>query len=174
MHTVELCADSGLLPSDACPRRATEWAPADRHLDRCDWHHASDRGVITIWPEKFRAWARDAGLLPSPAALATVTTIAATRASADTPVRSAATRATTAQTLTIVKPLAGAVYSGSEERAIAFAHRIRAGMVSVNGGACYGHDMPFGGYKQSVVGRQNGLAGLEQYVETKAVAWPAP
>jgi aldehyde dehydrogenase (NAD+) len=69
--------------------------------------------------------------------------------------------------------LAGAVYSGSEERAIAFAHRIRAGMVSVNGGACYGHDMPFGGYKQSGVGRQNGMAGLEQYVETKAVAWPA-
>jgi aldehyde dehydrogenase (NAD+) len=68
--------------------------------------------------------------------------------------------------------LAGSVY-GSHDRAVAVAHRIRAGMVSVNGGACYGHDMPFGGYKQSGVGRQNGMAGLEQYVETKSVAWPA-
>jgi aldehyde dehydrogenase (NAD+) len=68
--------------------------------------------------------------------------------------------------------LAGTVF-GSHERAMAVARQIRAGMVSVNGGACYGHDMPFGGYKQSGVGRQNGLAGLEQYVETKAVAWPA-
>jgi aldehyde dehydrogenase (NAD+) len=33
-------------------------------------------------------------------------------------------------------------------------------------------DMPFGGYKHSGIGRQNGTAGLDQYVETKSVAWP--
>jgi aldehyde dehydrogenase (NAD+) len=69
--------------------------------------------------------------------------------------------------------LAGGVHSGSLERSIAVARRIRAGMVSVNGGAPVGADMPFGGYKHSGVGRQNGLAGFEQYLETKSVAWPS-
>ena len=69
--------------------------------------------------------------------------------------------------------LAGGVYSGSLERSLAVAQRIRAGMVSVNGGAPHGSDMPFGGYKQSGVGRQNGTSGFEQYLETKAVAWPS-
>jgi aldehyde dehydrogenase (NAD+) len=68
--------------------------------------------------------------------------------------------------------LAGMVASGSLNRALAVARRIRAGMVSVNGGAYHGADMPFGGYKSSGVGRQNGVAGFEQYLETKSVAWP--
>ncbi len=69
--------------------------------------------------------------------------------------------------------LAGGVHSGSLERSITVARRIRAGMVSVNGGAPVGADMPFGGYKHSGVGRQNGIAGFEQYLETKSVAWPS-
>ena len=69
--------------------------------------------------------------------------------------------------------LAGMVASGSLERGLAVARRIRAGMVAVNGGASHGADMPFGGYKSSGVGRQNGVAGFEQYLETKSVAWPA-
>jgi aldehyde dehydrogenase (NAD+) len=32
---------------------------------------------------------------------------------------------------------------------------------------------PYGGYKASGIGRQNGIEGFEQYLETKAVAWPA-
>ena len=70
--------------------------------------------------------------------------------------------------------LAGAVTSGSLERAQKVARRMRTGMVAVNGGAPHGVDMPFGGYKLSGVGRQNGLAGFEQYLETKSVAWPTP
>ena len=66
--------------------------------------------------------------------------------------------------------LAGSVTSASEERALAVASRIRAGMLSVNGGVSYGADAPFGGYKASGVGRQNGLEGFEQYLETKSVA----
>ena len=46
-------------------------------------------------------------------------------------------------------------------------------MIGVNGGAAYGADVPFGGYKASGVGRQNGYAGFEQYLEIKSVAWPA-
>jgi acyl-CoA reductase-like NAD-dependent aldehyde dehydrogenase len=69
--------------------------------------------------------------------------------------------------------LAGNVMSGSLERSIAVARRLRAGVIGVNGGAAYGADVPFGGYKASGVGRQNGYAGFEQYLEVKSVAWPA-
>lgn len=68
--------------------------------------------------------------------------------------------------------LSCAVTSGSEERAIAVARRLRAGTAGVNGGIYYGADAPFGGYKASGVGRQNGLEGFEQYTETKTLAGP--
>ena len=68
--------------------------------------------------------------------------------------------------------LAGNVMSGSLERGLGVAHRLRAGFIGVNGGAPYFADMPFGGYKNSGVGRQNGYAGFEQYLEVKSVAWP--
>src|SRR5580658_21617 len=71
--------------------------------------------------------------------------------------------------------LAGGVFSGSLERAIGVAERIRTGAMGVNGGMSIGQpDMPFGGYKHSGIGRQNGVAGFDQYVETKSVAWPTP
>jgi len=66
--------------------------------------------------------------------------------------------------------LAGMVTSASEERALAVASRIRAGSLSVNGGVGYGADAPFGGYKASGVGRQNGIEGFLQYLETKTIA----
>lgn len=69
--------------------------------------------------------------------------------------------------------LSGGVFSGSLERSLAVAHRIRTGSLSINGSAPYGPDLPFGGYKHSGVGRQNGIAGFEQYLETKSVAWPS-
>jgi len=68
--------------------------------------------------------------------------------------------------------LSGGIYSGSEERATALARRVRTGSMSVNGGLWYGADSPYGGYKTSGVGRQCGIEGLEQYLETKAIAWP--
>ena len=52
------------------------------------------------------------------------------------------------------------VTSASEERALAVARRVRAGTVGVNGGVWYGADAPFGGYKASGIGRQNGRRGL--------------
>ena len=106
VHRVELCAESGLLPNDACPRRIAEWAPADHRIDRCDWHHASDRGVITIWPDAFRAWARDAGLLAPAAAVAAIPVTAVTA-----PSPSRAPMGVSSRGLTIVQPLSGAVYS---------------------------------------------------------------
>jgi aldehyde dehydrogenase (NAD+) len=68
--------------------------------------------------------------------------------------------------------LSGGVF-GSEDRANAIARRLRTGSISVNGGVWYGADMPYGGYKSSGIGRQNGIEGFEQYLETKILAWPA-
>ena len=68
--------------------------------------------------------------------------------------------------------LSGGVVSASEDRATAIARRIRTGSIGVNGGLWYGADSPYGGYKDSGVGRQCGPEGFEQYLETKAIAWP--
>jgi aldehyde dehydrogenase (NAD+) len=67
--------------------------------------------------------------------------------------------------------LSGGVFSASSERATSIARRIRTGSIGVNGGLWYGADSPYGGYKASGMGRQCGIEGLEQYVETKAIAW---
>ncbi|MGE5290898.1 MAG: aldehyde dehydrogenase [Micromonosporaceae bacterium] len=69
--------------------------------------------------------------------------------------------------------LSGAVHSADPERARAVARRMRTGTVSVNGGIWYAADAPFGGYKQSGIGREMGVAGFEEYLETKVVAEPA-
>ena len=68
--------------------------------------------------------------------------------------------------------LSGTVNSGSEERALAVARRIRTGTLSVNGGMWFDVDTPFGGYRQSGLGRENGVAGFEEYLETKVIALP--
>jgi len=69
--------------------------------------------------------------------------------------------------------LGGAIFSASLERSLSVARRVRTGTLNVNGGAAYFADLPFGGYKASGVGRQNGLAGFDQYLEVKSLAWPA-
>jgi aldehyde dehydrogenase (NAD+) len=69
--------------------------------------------------------------------------------------------------------LAGNVMSSSLDRSLAVARRLRAGFIGLNGTAGYGADTPFGGYKDSGVGRQNGVAGFSQYTEVKSVAYPA-
>ena len=66
--------------------------------------------------------------------------------------------------------LSGAIFSGDEERALAVAARIRTGTLGINGGVWYAADVPFGGYKQSGIGREMGVAGFEEYLETKAIA----
>ena len=69
--------------------------------------------------------------------------------------------------------LCGGVYSADLDRAIAVARRIRTGSVSVNGGMCIAGDLPFGGYKASGIGREWGLEGIEEFLETKLIAWRA-
>jgi aldehyde dehydrogenase (NAD+) len=68
--------------------------------------------------------------------------------------------------------LAGAVFSGDQDRALAVARRIRSGSFSINGGNYFGADCPFGGFKQSGIGREMGVAGLEEFLEPKTLAVP--
>ena len=69
--------------------------------------------------------------------------------------------------------LSGGVYSASTERALRLAGQLRTGSIGVNGGLWYGADAPYGGYRSSGIGRQNGIEGLEMYTETKLLGWPA-
>lgn len=69
--------------------------------------------------------------------------------------------------------LSGSVWSGDRDRAVAVANRMRTGTVGVNGGLWYSPDVPFGGYRQSGIGREMGVAGFEEYLETKSIAEPA-
>jgi aldehyde dehydrogenase (NAD+) len=68
--------------------------------------------------------------------------------------------------------LSCAVTGREQERALNVARRIRAGTASVNGGVWLAPDSPFGGYKASGIGRQNGIEGFAQYTETKTLAGP--
>ena len=64
--------------------------------------------------------------------------------------------------------LAAGVYGADRDAALAVARRLRAGQVDVNNGR-WNFMAPFGGYKQSGNGRELGVAGLEEFLEIKAV-----
>ncbi len=67
--------------------------------------------------------------------------------------------------------LSGAVWSADQKRALAVARRLQTGQVFVNG-AAFNYRAPFGGYKQSGMGREFGEYGLEEYLELKAIQLP--
>ena len=64
--------------------------------------------------------------------------------------------------------LGGAVWSGSNERAMKIAKEMRTGQVDINGGA-FNLMAPFGGFKQSGYGRELGEFGFEEFLEVKSV-----
>jgi aldehyde dehydrogenase (NAD+) len=68
--------------------------------------------------------------------------------------------------------LSGTVNTADRERGLRVARAVRAGTISLNGGMWYGPDSPFGGYKQSGIGREMGVPGLMEYLETKTIAEP--
>ncbi len=69
--------------------------------------------------------------------------------------------------------LSGGILGADIDRAKRVARRIRTGSMMINGGVWYGPDVPFGGYKHSGLGRENGVAGFEEFLEIKAMAEPA-
>jgi acyl-CoA reductase-like NAD-dependent aldehyde dehydrogenase len=67
--------------------------------------------------------------------------------------------------------LAGGVWSADLDRAQRVARRMRTGQVDVNGGG-FNIDAPFGGYKQSGIGRELGKHGLDEFLEVKSMQLP--
>jgi succinate-semialdehyde dehydrogenase/glutarate-semialdehyde dehydrogenase len=61
------------------------------------------------------------------------------------------------------------VYSGDLKRAIRASEAIEAGMVAINRGVISDPAAPFGGVKQSGLGREGGFAGIHEFLETKYI-----
>jgi penicillin-binding protein 1C len=59
-HTI--CALSGMAAGAACPLRIHEWLPGDSSPLPCSWHHDSEDGLLTLWPDRYREWAAAHGL----------------------------------------------------------------------------------------------------------------
>ena len=68
--------------------------------------------------------------------------------------------------------LSGSVWTGDPQSGVDVARRVRTGTYGVNG---MGMDFssPFGGFKDSGLGRELGPEGLEAYLEAKSIATPA-
>jgi aldehyde dehydrogenase (NAD+) len=64
--------------------------------------------------------------------------------------------------------LSGAIWSDSQEHALSVSTQIRTGQIDING-ASFNPEAPFGGYKQSGIGREIGKYGIEDVLELKAV-----
>lgn len=69
--------------------------------------------------------------------------------------------------------LGGGVWSADIDHAKAIARRLRTGTINVNGGAPPHPRAPFGGFKESGLGRELGVEGLEMYLEPKTIAYPS-
>ena len=67
--------------------------------------------------------------------------------------------------------LSGGVWSADVDRAMRFARGMQTGQVSINGGP-FNISAPFGGYKMSGNGRELGVHGLEEFLETKSIQRP--
>jgi succinate-semialdehyde dehydrogenase/glutarate-semialdehyde dehydrogenase len=61
------------------------------------------------------------------------------------------------------------VYSGDLKRAMKVAEAIESGMVAINRGVISDPAAPFGGVKQSGLGREGGFAGIHEFLETKFI-----
>jgi aldehyde dehydrogenase (NAD+) len=68
--------------------------------------------------------------------------------------------------------LSGEVSSGDVDRALGVAKRMRTGNVTINGKSHFGITSPFGGTKQSGLGRRNGDEGFREYLEGKTIGLP--
>jgi penicillin-binding protein 1C len=102
LAAAEICRVSGMPAGTACPSRRVEWLPAGTSPAPCSWHHASEDGLLTLWPEEYRNWAAARGLIPDDAPLRPETVL--TRSFPPATAESRATR------FEIVSPANGAVY----------------------------------------------------------------
>ncbi len=66
--------------------------------------------------------------------------------------------------------LAAYFYTRDLRRAIRVGEALEYGMVGVNDATGYTHEIPFGGFKESGLGREGGHQGIEEYMEVKSIS----
>ena len=66
--------------------------------------------------------------------------------------------------------LGGAIYARDTARAVEMAKRLRTGVVWINNGINM-FDGPFGGFKESGIGREGGRWGMEEHTEVQQITW---
>jgi acyl-CoA reductase-like NAD-dependent aldehyde dehydrogenase len=69
----------------------------------------------------------------------------------------------------VVFGLAAGVWTEDMRRAINMSERLQAGTVWVNTYRAFSYTTPFGGYKRSGLGRENGQEAIQEYMQTKSV-----
>ncbi|MFK0244981.1 NAD-dependent succinate-semialdehyde dehydrogenase [Amycolatopsis azurea] len=62
------------------------------------------------------------------------------------------------------------VYTSDLKRALRVSERLEAGMIGLNQGLVSNPAAPFGGIKQSGLGREGGTVGIDEFLETKYIA----
>lgn len=65
--------------------------------------------------------------------------------------------------------LSAYVYTSDRERLLRFARAMEAGVVGANSANIFANDLPFGGIKQSGLGREHGADCLDEYLEIKSI-----
>ena len=70
--------------------------------------------------------------------------------------------------------LASYVYTQDYGRISRLAEALEYGLVGVNNATGYTHEIPFGGYKESGLGREGGHEGLEEYLDSKSIVLHLP
>ena len=65
--------------------------------------------------------------------------------------------------------LAAYFYTRDMTRLVRVAEQLEYGLVGANDAAGYTHEIPFGGFKESGIGREGGHEGIEEYTEVKSV-----
>ena len=69
--------------------------------------------------------------------------------------------------------LSAYVYTNDRERLLRFATAMEAGVIGANTANIFANDLPFGGIKQSGIGREHGADCLDEYVEIKSICMGA-
>jgi acyl-CoA reductase-like NAD-dependent aldehyde dehydrogenase len=65
--------------------------------------------------------------------------------------------------------LSGSIWTNDLKRAIRVSRRVESGVLSINSHSSVHVEAPFGGFKQSGLGRDLGMAAMEGYTELKNI-----
>ena len=70
--------------------------------------------------------------------------------------------------------MTASIFTNDLDAAFRTARAVKSGYIWINGASGHFYGTPFGGYKNSGVGRQCGIEGFQQYLETKTIGCRLP